>query len=388
MKFFGKSISFKNPEKVDVVIFDECNSEYLKKVLNVKYSVGIFKMRPYEILIAPSILKNFIKGIRKISLKNDFISSRGVAFGLIFQIRAIYFEACLVAMNPKAVITFIDNNASFHWLSRYSRKFPYIAIQNGSRLRYQVSEDKEFYLQHYFCWGSLESELFHELGYKVERYYPVGSLMASLHFDNISVDSIPIKYDLLIVSTWRGNIGYPVDVIDTMRSMKIMDEILSAYVKVRSIKVAIILRAERDSEHWVMPGIGNEYDYYRSIYGDSVEIIEADFTSRSIYPNMQQSRVIASCLSSALSEAYGIGKKIVFFNYTNTKKYHFDIDAKCIIEEQDFSKVVKLIDELLSQSESEYQRLHLEGIKRVMAYPEGVPSYKMIQSKIDEIINL
>ena len=41
----------------------------------------------------------------------------------------------------------------------------------------------------------------------------------------------------------------------------------------RSIKVGIILRAERNSEDWIMPGIGTEYDYYKSIYGNSVQII-------------------------------------------------------------------------------------------------------------------
>ena len=387
MKIFGRTILFGNPRKVDIVIFDECNNQYLRRILNVKYCIGLFKMRPYEFLVAPSIIMNAIQCIHHFSLKEAFEYPRGLIFGVLFQLRAIYFEACLLSMSPKAVITMIDNNSVFHWLSRYSRKFPYIAIQNGARLRYAISENLGFYLQHYFCWGNIESQVFDDLGYKVENYYPVGSLLASLYYDHKSDTSIPNKYDLLIVSSWRGNIGYPIDVVDTMRSMRVMDELLSEYIKERYIKSAIILRSERDSEHWVMPGIGTEYDYYRSIYGDTVEIVEADFTKRTIYQTMQQSHLIVSCLSSALNEAYGIGKKIIFFNYTGKNNYHCDIDAKCIIDDRNYSSVCARIDALLSQSDNTYHELHSDSIRKVMAYPNDNLTYRVISSRIDEIIN-
>ncbi len=387
LKIFGRNVILGNPSIVDIVIFDECNNQDVRRVLNAKYSVGVFNMRPYEFLVGPSIIMNAILCIHHFSLKEVLEYPRGLIFGVLFQLRAIYFEACLVSMKPKAVVTVIDNSSIFHWLSRYSRKFPYIAIQNGSRLRYAIAENKGFFLQHYFCWGANEKKLFNEIGYEIENYYPVGSLLASLYFDNKSDAPILTKYDLLIVSTWRGNIGFAIDVVDTMRSMKVMDELLSEYIKARPINAAIILRAERDSEHWFMPGIGNEYDYYRSIYGDEIEIVEADFTARTIYPNMQQSRLVVSCLSSALNEVYGIGKKILFFNYTGKDEYHCDIDPSCIIKDENYSSVWARIDELLSQSESEYWQLHSNNVKKVMAYPDGDPTWKVILLKIDEIID-
>jgi surface carbohydrate biosynthesis protein len=387
MKIFGRNFIFQNPSTVDIVIFDEINAQYVKRVVNLKYSVGIFKMRPCEILVAPSIFINVILCIHHFSLNEALTHPRGFPFGVLFQLRAIYFEACLISMNPKAVITIIDNSSTFHWLSRHSRKFPYIAIQNGTRLRYDVSEIEGLYLQHFFCWGTLESKIYDELGYKVENYYPVGSLLASLYFDYKSDTSIPVKYDLLIVSTWRGNIGFQIDVVDTMRSMKVMDELLSEYIKARSTNSAIILRSERDSEHWFMPGFGNEYDYYRSIYGEAVEIIEADFNARTIYPTIQQSRLVVSCLSSAVNEAYGIGKKIAFFNYTGKSDYHRDIDPICLVEDENYSSVFARIDDLLSLPESEYLKLHSNNIRKVMAYPDDDPTYKVILSKIDEIID-
>ena len=61
----------------------------------------------------------------------------------------------------------------------------------------------------------------------------------------------------------------------------------------------------------------NSYNTKTNIYGESVEILDANFSERTIYPNMQKARLIVSTLSSALNEAYGRGKKILFFNYTN-----------------------------------------------------------------------
>lgn len=387
MQFFDRNISFKNPTKVDIVIFDECNSEYVKRVLNSKYRIRVLKMRPFELLVSYSIIQNFIKGLRKVNLKYASSYSRGFVYGLAFQMRAVYFEACLIAMSPKAVITMIDNSNSFHWLSKNSRIFPYIAIQNGNRLSFELVEHDEYYLQHFFSWGTDESKIYNALGYKVENFYPVGSLIGSLYFDNTFSNKNHIQYDILIVSTWRGNIGYPVNVVDTMKSMRIMDEILAKYLRENSIKAAIILRSERCSEHWVMQGIGNEYDYYRSVYGESINIIEANFTDRTVYPTMQQSRLIISCLSSALKEAYGIGKKVLYFNYTGKKEYHCDLDSKCVIEENDYLKVVQVIDQLLNQPDDEYRAIHLENINAVMCYPDGASTCDVIQSTIDEIID-
>ena len=64
------------------------------------------------------------------------------------------------------------------------------------------------------------------------------------------------KYDMLIVSSWRGNIGYPIDQIDTMNSMRVMDNLMFKYVTKNNIKAAVILRNERDGEHWFVPEIG------------------------------------------------------------------------------------------------------------------------------------
>ena len=196
--------------------------------------------------------------------------------------------------------TFIDTSSVFGLLAKHCDNFPFIAIQNGSRLSYAALPDSNYYVPHYFCFGTHEQELFPKLGYRVDHYYPVGSLVASLHF--LPREQVEEKYDLLIVSTWRGSSDYVQDVQDTMRSMKIMDQLLTRYIKNHEIKAALIYRTMRDSEGWIIPEIGlSEEEYYQEIYGDSIKHI--DNSSRNIFPLMQQSKMVITCLSTAGIEA-------------------------------------------------------------------------------------
>ena len=113
---------------------------------------------------------------------------------MIKQVYYIYLKACLESIKPKAVITFIDTSSVFGLLAKHCDNFPFIAIQNGSRLSYFALPDSNYYVPHYFCFGTHEQELFPKLGYRVDHYYPVGSLVASLHF--LPREQVEEKYDL------------------------------------------------------------------------------------------------------------------------------------------------------------------------------------------------
>lgn len=386
MKMLGRELRFGDPESADVVIFDERNSHLVRRALKTKYSVAVLKMRPEEIWIGFRVAINFFSSLGQLQFREAIKHRRGLTVGILKQLQCIYFESCLVVMNPKAVVTYIDNCSRFGWLSKNCRRFPFFAIQNGSRLSYAANGHSGYYLQHLFCYGDHERNLFPKLDYHVENFHPVGSLVASLYFDQ-QVASLEVKYDLLIVSTWRGNIGFQQDVKDTMHSMKVMDQYLEKYIKSHSIKAAVILRSERDSEHWTMPEVGmSEEDYYREIYDDCIEIIETNFSKRNIFPLMQQSRVIVSCLSSALLEAFGIGKKILYCNFTGVNLYHQDLDSLLVTSDGNYESFSARLDELLRIPPEEYAKRYQECKNYFMSYPDHKPTYQAIAEKIDEII--
>ena len=385
MKIKSRKLIFRNPTKVDVLIFDEVNSKYILEIINKKYRVSVFKNRPEDIYIGQKVLINFLKSIPSLQFKEAWNSKRGKFIGFLRQFKLLYLESCFVTINPKVIVTLIDNCPDFHWFSKHCRKYPFIAIQNGSRLSFVSNQTEGFYLQHYFCFGEHERNLFQNIGYEVEKFYPVGSVIASLHI-NESKKNSP-KYDILVVSTWRGNIGFTQDVIDTMRSMRIMDELLAKYLRERSYKAAIITRAAKNGEHWFIPEIGlDEESYYQSIYGKEAEIIETDFTVRNIYPLMQQSRFIISCLSSALLEGFGLGKKALYCNFTGTDIYHIDFDKAIVTSDNNYESFSQKLDRILTLPIAEYDQKYKVLQEYYMLFPQNKQTYQEIADKIDEII--
>jgi hypothetical protein len=255
------------------------------------------------------------------------------------------------------------------------------------RLRYLKDDTKNYYLQHFFCWGENEINLFKQYNYKVQNYYPVGSIAAGSYFDFNRNNVDNFKFDLLIVSSWRGNINRTQDFYDTMNGMRQMDIFLAKYIYIKKIKTAIILRSEINSKHFFIDGFGNEVDYFKNIYKNSAELIENNFFYRPIYKNIQNSKVITSYLSSALLEAYGIGKKIIYLNCAKDSKYHCDLSPLIVSSTPDWESFKVAMDNILEISSEDYYKLHHANMNKIMSFHKQKNIFNIIQDKIDEIIS-
>jgi surface carbohydrate biosynthesis protein len=375
---------------VDIVIFDSTNSDTVCSVIPEKFSVKIFDTRPVKINLNLYILCNFLFSLRDFSLSRVFQSKKGLFYNLFWQLQCIYISADIKSRKPKAVITFIDNCCKFAWLSKNLSQVPCIAIQNGFRLSYSADDEYSYYCNYLFCFGQREIEFYPKLNYRVDQFFPFGSLSLSNNFCSDLYRKEPI-YDLLIVSCWRGNIGYQEDVVRSMRGMKVMDELLYKYLIDKSLNVAVILRSERNSEHWVMPEIGmSEEEYYKSIYGDLVEIIDVNFSERNVYPTMQKSKALISGFSTTcLVEAFSFGKKVLYANFCGTNKYHRDFAKEILFEgsENDKKSFYDRIDTLLNQSSEEYLRNTQTLNNYYVRDPRISKTASNIKEKISKIVN-
>ena len=383
-----KRVHFSKPGSADIIIFDETNSNQVELVIPESLTVSIFKMRPMELYITPRILVSFIRNLKYFTFRNGVASNRGWFYKIFWQLVCIYIKADLISRNPKAIITSIDNSGNFGWLSENYHLAPCIAIQNGFRLTYDSNSQSKYYCQHLFCFGEREVNDYPKLGYKVDHFHPVGSLNLSLNFDSQLCDIKPI-YDLLVVSCWRGNIGYAKDVEDSMKAMRLMDETLAQYLQNRDLKTAVIMRSERDSDQWVMPEIGmSEEDYYKSIYGDLIEIIDVNFIERNVYPVMQSAEVIVAGFSTTcLIEAYAMRKKVLYMNFCGSNKYHRDFKSEILFEAHDDKSpsFEGRLNDLLEISSQEYVMKHEETMKYYMGDPLDSPIDR-IRKEINEII--
>jgi len=388
MEFIFRRIIFGSPKSVDIIIFDEDGNKILEKVINRKYTFSAFKQSPLIYYIGIKILIKFIMNIKFIFFSKLEDSSRKYFFSKFFKtLKLLYLKSYIELINPKAVITYIDNSVDFHWLSKNCKICPFIAVQNGMRLRYLKDDTKNYYLQHFFCWGENEINLFKQYNYKVENYYPVGSIAAGKYFDFYKNNADNFKFDLLIVSSWRGNINRTQDFYDTMDGMRQMDIFLAKYISIKKIKTAIILRSETNSKNFFIDEFGNEVDYFKKIYKNTAELIENDFFYAPVYKNIQNAKVITSYLSSVLLEAYGIGKKIMYFNCTNYNKYHCDLSPLIFSSTPNWESFKFAMDNILEISNEDYYKIHHENMNKIMSFHSQKNIFNVIQDKIDEIIS-
>ena len=386
MRNLFKRLKFVIPKHSDFIIFDEVGSQYLLKIINKRHSVYIIKQRPPDYFINFSLIGIFLTSLPKLSLVKIYNHPRGILVGVLSEVRLIYYHSLILLIKPKAVLTFIDNHVIFNELSKNLKKIPFIGIQNGLRLVHEKSYN--YHVQHLFSFGNNESTYFKNIGYEVENYYPCGSLIASQHIRK-KEEPLSNKYDILIVSCWRGNIGYPIDQVDSMNSMREMDTLMSKYIKKNNIKAAVAFRNERDSVHWFVPEIGkNEEEYFHDIYGNSIDLIDVDFKSRNIYQLILKSNLIVSGFStSVLLEAYGFQKKIMYYNFTNKDIYHSIFDSSIVSDKSDYKSFSKELDELIKIGYHDYIKQHNTNMKNYMTFPDDNNVTKFISTKIDQIIN-
>ena len=190
LKLFLKAkLVFKNPQKHELVIFDD---DLIIEFKNFIYHYNFF------------VLQSRIENINKIYfsfkiLKYFFRHYNG-------NIMTAYLASLLEIIRPKVVLTNIDNSLKFFDLAKIlDKKMNFVAIQNASRfdlMEYKylykkniIKSDltKNFYIPNYLCFGQCEIDHFKHHGIKVKNFFKVGSLRLANFFEHIKKNKIKLK---------------------------------------------------------------------------------------------------------------------------------------------------------------------------------------------------
>jgi len=237
-------------ESADVCIFDEAGSNFI---------VGALIDLNYYILNTRDCL--YIKQL--LQLANSFFK---------FGVGDLYYRylCCTIkAINPKLVITYIDNSSYFWKLDKkFGNTIKFLAIQNGNRY---FARDITYpdYLNHFFykkndyvyhsnfaCISDYEKDLYSNSHAVVANFFSIGSLSLSEHIKNY-VKRKKI-FDLCLIANSTNE--RPVNI-------RIM-QYLSKYVERYNVSACIALKRNHYSEN---------YDKYMEIFdkffGDSTVLL-------------------------------------------------------------------------------------------------------------------
>ena len=356
-KFLKKElkITFKKPNNKNLVVFDGMSYQDLVYVLNdFEYSIiENRKDRIKEINLSIHLLANSILYFYKIIIKNKL------------NLNTLYCYALIRIINPKVIITSIDNSVQFFQISKLLENNYFImSIQKSNALDYTITDyrlkkklskldfNSKVYIPNWFCFGEEEIKLSKEWNLDIKNFYKCGSIRSSNYFYHLKKNNIEIqkdKFDICLISE-------PAPGHNARMGTENLEEGFGKLAKF-TIKFAIdnnlkfifaskripgSKESESELEFYKKYLDKNEYKYLLNNYNKREDIYSS-------FNVLFQSTIAVGCQSTLLKDKIGRKEKILSCNLTNYDTYNFPIKGLCSVNNcdyKDFSTRLKRIKEM------------------------------------------
>lgn len=335
--FFRSKINFDFPEEKKFLIFDKMNSEYLEYLfLNKNYF--ILKSRLEHI---DEIYLN--KEIILFCIKNFFKRS----------IRLNYLLIIVKLVNPKIILTMIDNSTDFYIISNFFKKsgIKTFAIQNANRMVDLPVVYENRFVHNYYIIGDYEKKVFKKRDETIVNLESIGSLKATLAKAKFNKNTELKKdyYDLCVVcdpyffTNDKELINMNYDLI--VENIYKVAEYALKYSKKFNKKIVLSGKYEPTSHLKKAEEI-----FYKNYIKD--HNFEISFNTRKNfgnYANLYESKIIVGYSSTMLREAFAFDKKVLCLDYANIQNIEFPSDGICLLKEKKydlFEKRIELIEKL------------------------------------------
>lgn len=370
------SFTFSPFAKSDIVIFDQAGSEVLDMCITGNVPHFVLCARRELFYLHPLLFLCFLKNIFR-RFNEPF------SLGLFYR---IYLLSCLEILDPRIVLTFVDNSFVYQWLARFYGKGKFYAIQNGCRLPYNLSKwlpapphpASKIYLPNFLCFGNFEKDIYSYYGHDVVSFHPVGSLRGGYYCTVLRSKTVDQRFDICLISEWDYNLkNHPV-FPEIEEGIEITYNYLLRYAETRDKKICIAARSQDHREH----------EYFLNLFGKKAMIIESNREAMSTYRAIDESNVSVAAFSTVGVEAFGWGKKILFCNFTGHSNYNLPVDDMCSIQEKSFESFCNKLDFLLSLNEEKYKTLTRSSAAYLMNYNFAMPAHvymrKIIRNEVGE----
>ena len=369
-KLIKIKLLFKIPQKKDILIYDNEGAEFIIKILD---------NNSFEIL--------YVRGENI----NIYIYLR-LLLRLKFKYKD-YLDEYIKFVNPKVLITWIDNNLNFYEYKNDAIKK--IAIQNARRtcvdndIFFELEKkknNKDIYNADYiFVHSSSVKKLYEK--FILTKICVSGSFRSNNEKINIKKK----VNDILYISTFRNaQLGNENRILIkdygskdyTLNNWLNHELRLLKWLKIYSIRYnrpISILGSQIDYK--------NEIDYYKHHLNLKFNFIKKT-KDRRTYKVLDESRVIVGIDSTLLNEAFGRGCNVVFFSYRgnlypiNSRKFgwpeNFSHNGKFWTKNPDYESFLKAMNFYNLNSELVSGNLR----KKIMVYDEGNTKFKSILKTI------
>jgi len=257
-----------------------------------------------------------------------------------------YLDICIERLNPKVVMTLIDNMYAFHDLAMRHPSVLFIAVQNGYRLPEEIPKLEEPSP----AWVLVMSEhdRGHHLvkGFNPERTITAGSLRQNLALRKTGQSMVP-RVDLCIVSQWReGMFCDPMPFPRFSNAQNFFHKFASRYARERGLSLVVAGTF----------GLPEELRYYQQFYGDNVRVY---FRSRgvNVYQVMPSASLVLTVNSTAGREALAAGQRVLFCDYPSELQTFHDVPKlmPLIVIDPDYDAFCRRVDAIRAMPDEEWR---------------------------------
>ncbi len=326
----------------DVLVLDKVGSEYIRYCVPNGLTVRVLDVRntvPY--INSPLFFLNLFKRIFQFGVNR----------------RAIY-TAITETINPKVIITFIDNSSLVSLINKAIPDLLAISIQNGIRVSLDMnhaSTNGKYCLPHYFAFGKYEYGLIKKNNINVEGFYSAGSLKMGIFLSEKYKPSLECSNEksVCFISQYR---------VSNLSEQLTIEKELFSYVVLfcsnNNYELKVILR--NNSTH---SSYENEVNFFNSSKSlDRVTLCENNSDNLSAYIDSFESSIIVALDSTLALELFSQGKKVLFCPVYKVKSlrnieyrtYLSNLPEINALEELDISKFNKKFYNLLDMDNNEY----------------------------------
>lgn len=373
--FLGK-LHYCRLKKEKILILDENGSQLIKEMVLWDQPATILHSLTTRIYLTPGILFRIFANLPQ-AVHNE------PGFFKIYW-RALYYVSVIQGLDPRAVITYIDNGSDFQLAAKLYKKPTWFFIQNGTRwpsllmppyLPAPPDKRSTIRFDNWFCFGESEIELFKQYGHEITNAYPVGSLLGSWFLSKMRQSQTRKEFDICLVSQHAPHVMENPDSRFRFAVYR-LEEHLKTYLQQRNLTLVVALRSNEAAET----------GYFQDNFGDIAQIVANDRKTMSTFAAIDRSRVTISITSTVAYEAFGWGSKVLFCNFSDDPDYDTPIGGPWCLNRNNYELFAERLDALLAMPEDAYLESTAKARTHFMNYDTKKPAYLFMRQMLLDCI--
>ena len=379
-------LNFSSPPKNKIIVFDGESLTDLKYILeNHKYFV--LENRKYRInyiYCGPKFLLYYLLNFIKLFFKNR-------------NLHTVYLYTLIKIINPKIIVTSIDNSFKFSDLAKLlKKKIKFVAIQNANRFDYAVNDylfmkkiikkdlNKIFYnIPNLCCFGQDEIDNAKKYNLNIKNFFKVGSIRIANFFRYLEINKFKLnveKYDICLISEPQPGLNARLRSQDIEESFILPVKFTIKYVKNHNLKFVFaqksIYNSTRNLEEINFLKKYLTKEEFEFLLNNSPK--KKDFYSS--YLHLFQSKIAIGFTSTLLRSKLGCKEKILSVNCSSEGIFDFPINGICVLKSNYFNDFSSRVSKILKMNIEEYLKELEKPTEYVMAFDKKVSTINQINN--------